>query len=125
MYKTLNDAADNEGVTCSRRYAAPIEGEGSIEIWYAKDPSFTDDGVFVPNGSHIKVGEVAYQNWRILYGPMQGDNWSPKGEARSLIAGLGLHHTSMSTGDIFAINHPDGRREVQQLTDTGHRLIAD
>ena len=36
-----------------------------------------------------------------LYVWMQGENWSPNGEARELIRGLGLKHTSMSIGDII------------------------
>ena len=31
---------------------------------------------------------------------MQGENWSPNGEARPLIAQLDLSHTSMSIGDV-------------------------
>ena len=31
---------------------------------------------------------------------MQGEAWSPNGEARELIVSLGLHHTSMSIGDV-------------------------
>ena len=35
---------------------------------------------------------------------MQGENWSPNGEARNLIGSLGLSHTSMSVGDIIEID---------------------
>lgn len=35
---------------------------------------------------------------------MQGENWSPNGEARSLIEEKGLIHTSMSMGDIVQID---------------------
>ena len=31
---------------------------------------------------------------------MQGEVWSPNGEARDLIRSLGLCHTSMSVGDV-------------------------
>lgn len=34
---------------------------------------------------------------------MQGEFWSPKGEANGLIAGLGLTHTSMDVGDVVEI----------------------
>lgn len=33
---------------------------------------------------------------------MQGENWSPNGEAKELIRPLGLKHTSMSVGDIIS-----------------------
>lgn len=35
---------------------------------------------------------------------MQGEFWSPKGEANGLIAGLGLDHTSMDIGDVVEID---------------------
>lgn len=48
-----------------------------------------------------------------LYVFMQGENWSPNGEARDLIRGLGLKHTSMSVGDII------------EDTETGQFYIVD
>lgn len=38
-----------------------------------------------------------------IYHMMQGETWSPFGEARRLIISKGLHHTSMSVGDIIKI----------------------
>ncbi len=35
-----------------------------------------------------------------LFYLMQGEIWSPNGEARPLIQKLGLSHTSMSVGDV-------------------------
>jgi hypothetical protein len=35
---------------------------------------------------------------------MQGEVWSPNGEAKDLIMSLGVQHTSMSTGDIVRDN---------------------
>jgi hypothetical protein len=37
---------------------------------------------------------------------MQGEVWSPNGEARGLIEAKGLLHTSMSVGDVVV--GPDG-----------------
>lgn len=34
---------------------------------------------------------------------MQGENWSPNGEARELLESVGLAHTSMSTGDVVKL----------------------
>jgi len=36
-----------------------------------------------------------------IFSIMQGERWSPEGEARDLIRWLGLQHTSMSVGDII------------------------
>ena len=35
---------------------------------------------------------------------MQGEAWSPQGQARYLIDKLGVGHTSMSVGDIIIVN---------------------
>jgi hypothetical protein len=35
-----------------------------------------------------------------VYAHMQGEVWSPNGEARGLIERKGLQHTSMSVGDV-------------------------
>jgi hypothetical protein len=37
---------------------------------------------------------------------MQGEIWSPQGEAREYIRSLGLKHTSMSAGDM--VEDPEG-----------------
>jgi hypothetical protein len=42
-----------------------------------------------------------------IYRNMQGENWSPNGEAREYIQAVGLNHTSMSTGDIVHYQNRD------------------
>src|SRR3954469_12557089 len=39
---------------------------------------------------------------RVMY-EQQAETWSPNGEARDLIQGKGLSHTSMSMGDIVVV----------------------
>lgn len=39
-----------------------------------------------------------------VYYQMQGEIWSPNGEARALIREKGLEHTSMSVGDVIAVD---------------------
>lgn len=39
-----------------------------------------------------------------IYDVMQGENWSPLGEARDLIEKKRLCHTSMSVGDVVRVN---------------------
>lgn len=48
-----------------------------------------------------KVGEVIAHDEEDVYQNMQGDFWSPTGEARPVIRELGLKHTSMSVGDVL------------------------
>ena len=55
----------------------------------------------------IRTGELVYLATVEANTPdeaftrMQGENWSPNGEARPLILGKGLRHTSMSVGDAL------------------------
>lgn len=51
--------------------------------------------------THRYLGQFEAEGIDDLYRLMQGDVWSPNGEARSLIEGAGLHHTSMSCGDVI------------------------
>lgn len=58
-----------------------------------KAVDFSNDYVPVMHMDAETMGDV-YEN-------MQGEVWSPHGEARETIKTLGLAHTSMSVGDII------------------------
>jgi hypothetical protein len=71
-------------------------------VYYAVNPTF-QEGPFDLNDlrqTHKMVAVVSAPNLEELFHHMQGDNWSPNGEARHLIEDLGLRHTSMSVGDV-------------------------
>ena len=51
--------------------------------------------------THALLFAVRGKSLDEVYMKMQGENWSPNGEARELIRGQGLKHTSMSVGDIL------------------------
>lgn len=83
-------------------------------VYYPIQPNFcvpevnfdsdTEDGVIFEDWLYENYREVTGAwAWDLqnLYVFMQGENWSPNGEARDLIKGLGLKHTSMSVGDII------------------------
>jgi hypothetical protein len=90
--------------------------DGSTEIWFVK-PGYKKlysqgishmraDGVNPPNPqdleqTHIHLGNVADTNLKRIFAMMQGDEWSPNGEARELIRGKHLDHTSMIPGDVI------------------------
>lgn len=108
-YNSLDDAAENTG---DDGY-----GKGKTEIWYMK-PRFFRDGIAgtawlkkrkkLPTRkalkkTHVLLGKISEQNPRRIYKMMQGDNWSPDGEAKSFILKKGVQHTSMSIGDIIKI----------------------
>jgi hypothetical protein len=92
----------------------PRYGTGTTKVWYMKPDFFRDGNMghewlvernLVPSlatieKTHTLVGTLDVSDPEDAYQMMQGENWSPRGEARGLIAGLGLQHTSMSVGDI-------------------------
>lgn len=97
-------------------------GTGTTEVWYMRR-TFRRDGVMgaewlvehnmLPTArtlgqTHVLLGTVDLGSNRLpgIWLLMQGENWSPNGEARALIRSLGLVHTSMDVGDV--IKCPDG-----------------
>jgi hypothetical protein len=137
QYRTLADAAE---VTGDQRYA----GTGA-EVWYMKPEVFRDFtmgpewlremGEELPTTrtiarTHILVGEVGERNPERIFEMMQGENWSPRGEARSLIRKLGLRHTSMSVGDCVLIGSKLymtgglGFEKLAKIASPGHLVMA-
>lgn len=106
-YDSLNDAA---------RYC-PTLAAGDVEVLYVNhDHGYARDITFKPaqyvtkDGlaeTHKVLGRVQETDLERLFQCLQGEFWSPAGQANSLIRDLGLHHTSMSVGD--AVRFPDGR----------------
>ena len=128
MYKSLEDV-----------YPA-----GPTEIWYWKSDNgrdfmmgmkwLSERGVEVTKASlqdtHVKIGTIAETDPEKVYGMMQGENWSPEGEARELISKSGSGHTSMSVGDVLVIGgklqmvdrfgfvNPEDEKEVSMAEST-------
>ena len=88
----------------------------TFAVWYMK-PEFFRDGIMgvewltkqglMPIAtkldlSHVFLRYVEAESMEKVFGMMQGEVWSPNGEARSRIEALGLSHTSMSVGDVVA-----------------------
>jgi len=106
-YRKLHDAEVYEDVL------AP----GQTEIWYVRPDVFRHfingskylekKGVFptvesIPT-THVLLGKVKSNNKDELFTVLQGERWSPNGEAARLIKSKKLGHTSMSVGDIVRI----------------------
>lgn len=110
QYKALNDAeVINKGL-----------GKGQTEIWYMNEKAFlhfsSGPGFLkkyagkqgVPpmptpktvSKTHVLLGKIKESNLEKVFQLMQGETWSPMGEARNLIRSKKLRHTSMSMGDI-------------------------
>ena len=61
--------------------------------------------------THVELKELNYDHpvsLEEVYHDMQGEVWSPNGEARDLIREKGLRHTSMSVGDIVHVSGQNG-----------------
>jgi hypothetical protein len=88
MYKSLND----------------VYPKGNTKIWYATNPTFLPE-VYKPiTETHTLLGEVDMTDLDEIFYKMQGEIWSPEGEARELIIRKGLNHTSMSVGDVVEMD---------------------
>lgn len=61
------------------------------------------------NPTHVQMGVVPFENPEDIFHNMQGDNWSPLGEANQLVR-RNKTHTSMSIGDI--VKTPDGKYQI-------------
>ena len=59
-----------------------------------------DDFSFNPPRTHAYIRQIEADDLYQVYRQMQGFVWSPNGEARTIIAAAGVHHTSMSIGDV-------------------------
>ena len=84
-----------------------------FEVWYMR-PDWFREGIFGVEPDPNDLGKTHIHLKDLQVGPddldgqlewvfrhMQGEVWSPNGEARPLIAGKGLTHTSMSVGDVI------------------------
>lgn len=132
-YVELNDAAKNPNVRARtqdllKSAPSPFECHNRIAVWYAKNTRDAEDMpvslTHANTGTHVLLGAVEWRrDWQSLYGALQGDFWSPKGEARRLIKMLGLHHTSMSVGDVLVCYNPDETVEVWMCVSSGWRQL--
>jgi len=82
------------------------------QVWYMR-PEYFADGYNMPNiakiynleQSHKYLLDLEANSLEEIWCKMQAEVWSPNGEARPLIRAKGLHHTSMSVGDIVVDRH--------------------
>ena len=125
-YKKLSDAAVVSGE----------EGlqEGETEVWYMNQERWNAGGSMgfafqEMNGTlpdpeylsktHILLGKVKEKNPENVFRLMQGEVWSPEGEANKFIGSIGAVHTSMSVGDVIVV---DGK--VMMVDMSGFREVV-
>lgn len=76
-----------------------------FKVYYRKNPTFMLDKKLTKTQvlneeTHSSLKTVYTDDVESVFYRMQGEIWSPNGEARELIQGKGLKHTSMSVGDV-------------------------
>lgn len=110
----------------------------TYQVYYMR-PSFFSDGIMghdwlverklVPtfatlDKTHAKVRTLDAHGPNEVFSAMQGEIWSPNGEARAIIEAAGLKHTSMSVGDCLV--ERDGRWEALYVVDRwGFKRLGD
>lgn len=87
--------------TISRREP---QKEFDFDVYYIVEPTFETNECLKKYWVLRQVGFRKLRSMKAVdqddvYTQMQGEFWSPNGEARPLIKKLGLGHTSMSIGD--------------------------
>ncbi|MBN1658003.1 MAG: hypothetical protein JXA93_06350 [Anaerolineae bacterium] len=95
---------DSEEKTGERNTPMP-----TFEIYYARQPTYFASGLLgtpLLTVSHMKethahLATIQAKGRSDAWLKMQGENWSPHGEARPLIERLDLTHISMSVGDVL------------------------
>ena len=86
----------------------------TYQVWYMKPDWFRQGICFAKPDpmnlakTHVRLKDIEATGPEAVWIAMQGENWSPNGEARSLIEEKGLQHTSMSVGDV-AVDESNGK----------------
>jgi 2'-5' RNA ligase len=111
QYESFEDA--------KQRLGGKYLGKGT-KVWFFKDKYGRDfgmgsefllkQGLPLPDPKNIKkthvlIGEIGERNPNRVYEMMQGENWSPRAEAKELIKKSGTWHTSMSIGDVIQVGN--------------------
>jgi hypothetical protein len=74
-----------------------------FKVFYCKNPKFRTNPAIsrdLIGNEYIHVRDIEVKDRSDIYFQMQGEVWSPNGEARELIKSKGLQHTSMCVGDV-------------------------
>ncbi len=119
--KQIRDALVEAALRDGQATTQEASGTKTFEVWYVK-PGFTRSFLMghewllghmpelVPTTfdklrkTHVRLATVRAFDMDEVFIRLQGEHWSPNGEARNLIRSLKLGHTSMSVGDAVVID---------------------
>ena len=108
VYKMPEGAADADDID--------FNGNGPTAVWYATPAArkiyskpiseIKEDGYELPtmetiNKTHVHLCNVNTTDPKKVVSMLQGENWSPNGEAKDIIRKKGLNHVSITYGDII------------------------
>lgn len=89
--------------------ALPAPGNPFYRRWDGKDylPGTVDIDPDNLTHTHVLLGTIGMQAYAytpdVIFRHLQGELWSPGGEARDFIEAKGTHHTSMMLGDVLVL----------------------
>lgn len=103
------------------QHLMPALAEGTTKIWYFTTTSnreifgmmfgYEQEKISARSSilddiksTHVMLGSIACIDLDEIFVALQGESYSPNGEAYSLIKSKKLGHTSMSIGDIIEID---------------------
>lgn len=106
-----------------------MTGKQNYTVFYHKRPTYHASGkhgfplLTISNliETHVRLRQVEAGDLSQVWHFMQGENWSPNGEAVDQLKALGLNHTSMSVGDVMKI---DRTGEYWETTEDGWRELT-
>ncbi len=134
--KTLIESIQSE-INIGISHLEKAVGTGKAIVFYAK-PYCDETGVNIRLGKfdNIDINNIhnthnalcfADENMdqEDIFWNLQGENWSPNGEANALIHMKGLSHTSMSVGDIIAYPIENGSQyKIMFVANVGFRCLG-
>lgn len=94
---------------------------GNIQVWYKKKNVDVSIDEFESKNllkTHSLIGTLRETNPRKIFSLMQGENYSPKGEASMFLSKKGVSHTSISNGDIIR-----SKNKMLMLTANGWKNV--
>lgn len=111
-YDTINDAGGYTELLKGKtkiwylKKDAPIDLKMGMKFLKSNKPELIPTRDTIQN-THVMIGSIAEIDLDKIYKALQGENWSPLGQAKNLIKKANVGHTSMSIGDL--IEYPDGQ----------------
>jgi hypothetical protein len=100
-------------------------GDLPVEVWYAKRLGDMPATAEELAQTHVHLLTIHQPSKERIYTALQGEHWSPNGEARPFLEAVGLWHTSMSTSDILVVQDllAPGTKRVMVCTALGWEEI--